>query len=94
MKLEVIAALIALDAKDADKICDSICNHFGFKITCPKTVLLNTSVRPRASIIVMPEIYTSYAFGELWGATYPTWGFSWWNFNIKDSNTDSYLMFI
>jgi hypothetical protein len=92
MKLEIVDAMLALQAQDAPALASRIFYHFGVLPLELKTVIRGI-VTPRAGVIVVPDKFMSYAFGELVGPNKKHWGFSCWSFSVTDPHDYPYLLF-
>lgn len=95
MKLNTIAAILALEAADKQQLTDCILQHF-----CIQGLFVNIEQaapreRARAGVVVIPEQYESFAFGLLYDPSKsPYWGFSHWSFWAKDQQNKPYFMFL
>ena len=92
MKLEVATAIFALQAQDAPALASCIFTYFDLPALELEAITRGTGM-PRAGIIVLPDAFTSYAFGELGGPSRRHWGFSSWSFSVRDPLGYPYLLF-
>lgn len=93
MKLHTMQAIIALQSQDELVLANCIFSYFKIPPLAFQVINKKATV-PRAGVLVVPETFTSYAFGELKGIKNEGWGFSTWSFNVRDPHNKPYFLFM